>query len=176
MKKTMLGINIMLFLLIAGCSSVPVSKEAITKSTQNERVVSVLNDLIQVDIDTYHAYTQAIQALSSSQLTQTLKAFREEHEQHIKVLSKIVLVRGGIPPEFSRDFKGYIISGYTAIKVKGSVYSIFQAMESNEALSVMYHNDALKVDLPSDVKRVIQIHCETEKSHLACLTEMKKQV
>jgi len=175
MKKITLGIYSLIFLLIAGCSSVPVSKEAITKSTQNERVISVLNDLIQVDIDTYHTYTQAIQALSSSQYTQILKAFREEHEQHIKVLSKIVRVRGGIPPEFSRDFKGYVISGYTAIKVKGSVYSIFQAMELNEALSVMYHNDALKVDLPSDVKRIIQMHCETEKSHLSRIAEMKKQ-
>ncbi len=175
MNKITPGIHMLVFLLVAGCTSVPVSEEAIAKSSQNERVISVLNNLIQVDIDTHHTYTQAMLALSSSQLAQTLKSFRDEHEQHIKVLSKIVLARGGTPPKFSRDFKGYMISGYTAVKVKGSVYSVFQAMETNEALSVMYHNDALKVDLPNDVRRIIQMHFETEKNHLACIAEMKKQ-
>ncbi len=172
MNKISFKIQIVVFLLIAGCSSVPVSEEAITKSNQNERVVSVLNNLIQVDIDTYHTYTQAIQALSSPHSIQTLKAFRHEHEQHINTLSKIVRARGGVPPEFSRDFKGYMISGYTAVKVKGGMHSVFQAMETNETLTVKYHNDALKVDLPSDIRNIIHAHLKAEEGHLASIRKM----
>lgn len=172
MNKISLKIQTVVFLLIAGCSSVPVSEEAITKSSQNERTISVLNNLIQVDIDTYHTYTQAIQALSSPHSIQTLNTFRNEHEQHIHTLSKIVRAKGGTPPEFSRDFKGYMISGYTAVKVKGGIHSVFQAMETNEALTVKYHNDALKVDLPSDIRSIIQAHLRAEERHLVSIKKM----
>lgn len=175
MKKIILGIHTLIFLLITGCSSVPISEETATKSTQNEKTISVLNNLIQVDIDTYHTYEQAMQVLKKPQYTKTLKAFRDEHEQRIRFLSKIVIAKGGVPPAFLMDFKGYAIPGYTTVK-KGTVYSIFQTIEANEALSVMYHNDALKVDLPSDVKHIIQMHCETEEKHFGCVAEMKKQV
>jgi uncharacterized protein (TIGR02284 family) len=172
MNKISLKIQTVVFLLIAGCSSLPVSEEAITKSSQNERTISVLNNLIQVDIDTYHTYTQAIQALSSPHSIQTLNTFRNEHEQHIHTLSKIVRAKGGIPPEFSRDFKGYMISGYTAVKVKGGMHSVFQAMETNKALTVKYHKDALKVDLPSDIRNLIQVHLKAEEKHLASIKKM----
>jgi uncharacterized protein (TIGR02284 family) len=172
MKENIFNFQTVVFLLIAGCSSVPVSEEAITKPTQNERTISVLNNLIQVDIDTYHTYTQAIAALSSPNSIKTLKAFRNEHEQHINTLSKIVRARGGVPPEFSRDFKGYMISGYTAVKVKGGVHSVFQAMETNEALTIKYHNDALKVDLPNEIRGIIQAHLKTEEGHLASIRRM----
>ncbi len=161
-----------IFLFITGCSFVPVSKEAITKSDQNERTISVLNNLIQVDIDTYHTYTQVIQA-SNSAHTQTLMAFRDEYKRQIVTLSKIVIARGGVPPEFSRDFKGYMTSGYTAVKVKGGLHSIFQAMETNETLSCKYHNDALKVDLPGDVRETIQAHLRAAKTHLDSIKRIK---
>ena len=164
-----------IFLFITGCSFVPVSKEAITKSDQNERTISVLNNLIQVDIDTYHTYTQAIQA-SGSAHTQTLIAFRDEYKRQIVTLSKIVIARGGVPPEFSRDFKGYMTSGYTAVKVKGGSHSIFQAMETNETLSNKYHNDALKVDLPGDVREIIQAHLRAAKTHLDSIKRIKHQL
>jgi uncharacterized protein (TIGR02284 family) len=164
-----------IFLFITGCSFVPVSKEAITKSDQNERTVSVLNNLIQVDIDTYHTYTQAIQA-SNSEYTQTLIAFRDEYKRQIVTLSKIVIARGGVPPEFSRDFKGYMTSGYTAVKVKGGLHSIFQAMETNETLSCKYHEDTLKVDLPGDIREAIQVHLRAGKTHLHSIKRIKQQL
>ena len=164
-----------IFLFITGCSFVPVSKEAITKSDQNERTVSVLNNLIQVDIDTYHTYTQAIQA-SNSEYTQTLIAFRDEYKRQIVTLSKIVIARGGVPPEFSRDFKGYMTAGYTAVKVKGGLHSIFQAMETNETLSCKYHEDALKVDLPGDIREAIQVHLRAGKTHLDSIKRIKQQL
>lgn len=175
MKKISFKIYALVFLFIAGCSFTPVSEEAIKKPDQNERAISVLNNLIQVDIDMYHAYNQAIQAVRSSKHIQTLKDFRSEHERHAELLSKMVLTRGGIPPEFSRDFKGYLISGYTAIRAKGSLRSILQAMETNETLAVKYHNDALKIDLPMDVRNTIHAHLKAEENYLASIKKMKRQ-
>lgn len=164
------------FVAIIGCTSVPVSKEAITKNNQNERAISVLNNLIQVDIDTYHTYTQAMQALKSQHAIKVLSSFRDEHDQHIKVLSNMVRTRGGIPPEFSRDFKGYMLSGYTAIRAQGGDHSILKAMASNESLCTTYHNDALKVDLPGDVRNIIQKHIREEEKHLAAIRNLKHKV
>lgn len=164
------------FLIIAGCNPENVSTEAITKNNQNERAISVLNNLIQVDIDTHHTYIQAIKALKSQYAIKILCGFRDEHYQHIKALSNMVTAIGGIPPTFSRDFKGYVISGYTTIKTQGSDRSILKAMASNELLSAKYHNDALKVDLPGDVRIIIQKHLKEEEKHLEGIRTLKHKV
>ncbi len=84
MNKISFKIQTVVFLLIAGCSSVPVSEEAITKSTQNERTISVLNNLIQVDIDTYHTYAQAIQTLNSQKSSVQEEEFPQNFQGILK--------------------------------------------------------------------------------------------
>lgn len=88
----------------------------------------------------------------------------------------MVTARGGIPPTFSRDFKGYVISGYTTIRVRGGDSSILKAIASNELLNTKYHNDALKVDLPSDVRIIIQKHLKEEEKHLEGIRTLKHKV
>ncbi len=65
-----------------------------------------------------------------------------------------------------------MISGYTAVKVKGGIHSVFQAMETNETITIKYHNDALKVDLPSDIRNIIHKHLKTEERHLAYIRKI----
>ena len=178
MNRRTVGLQIAL-LLIAGCTSTHVSEEdiakqnqeVITRFSQNEKTIATLNNLIQLDINAYHTYTQATQALKTSEHIPTLKDIQDEHAQHIQVLSRIVLAMGGIPPVFLLDSNSYRIPGHPSVKTKGSFY---QAIEAQEALGVMYNYDALRADLPSNIKRIIEKHLETERIHLACIRMMKK--
>ena len=168
-----------IFLFITGCTSIHVNEEDMAKQnqevtsrfSQNQKTIAILNNLIQLDINAYHTYAQATHALRASERIPTFKAIQDEHAQHIQVLSRIVIAIGGIPPIFLLDSNSYRIPGRPLIKTKDSFY---QAMEAQEALGVMYNYDALNTDLPSNIKRIIERHLETERIHLACIRMMKK--
>jgi len=76
-------------------------------------LVKELNDLAQVDVDAYHAYAQAIEAIKNTEIKEKLMSFQHDHVKHIENLAETVKQLGRQPIEFSRDFKGFIITGYT---------------------------------------------------------------
>jgi rubrerythrin len=81
----------------------------------DETIESVMNDLIQLDVDAYHAYGEAIKMIEEKDIHKQLVAFQKDHERHIKELSDLLKASGGEPIKPTRDFKGFIIEGMTAL-------------------------------------------------------------
>lgn len=69
-----------------------------------------------MDIDDAHADDQAISNLENDEIKAKFKVFKSDHERHILEISKLIKELEGKPPEYTRDFKGYLISGYTAVR------------------------------------------------------------
>jgi uncharacterized protein (TIGR02284 family) len=133
---------------------------------QNQTLIKELNKLIQVDIDTIHAYSQALEAVENEDIKKELEGFKKDHQRHVDNLSQVVREKGGDPIPFSQDFKGYMIEGYTAIRSLIGETSALKAMETNEKITSSYYKDALSKDFPPEVKEVIQNNFEDEKKHL----------
>ena len=172
MKKSLklLSICFCLFLLFVGCRTT-IYDEPHNK-TDTKRTVKVLNDLIQVDIDTYHAYAQAINSVTSKKIRQILLSFRADHERHIKELSAEIVKMDGVPTEFSRDFKGFIISGYTSIRSSVGTKGALNAMESNERLTNNRYLQAIYLELPDSVLSLIKANLADEKHHIKAIREV----
>lgn len=162
---------------ISGCTKLGL--EGASKKTMasfdNSSTTKIINELIQVDIDTYHAYIHAAKELKSGQVYNLLKSFAADHEENVKTLSKIVINLGGHPPSFSRDFKGFLTSGYVAIKVAGGTRSTLEAMETNELISSRYYNKALSTQMPSYIKDIIRKNLNNEQRHLKSIQQMQRQ-
>ena len=167
-----------LLLSIAGCTKLGVetANQKTIDSFDNSSITKVLNELIQVDIDTYHAYMHAARELKTGKVHQLLKNFAADHERHVTDLSKVVLNLGGHPPSFSRDFKGFLTTGYVAIKMAGGAKKTLEAMETNEIISNRYYNKALATYMPSNIKEVLERHLKNEKHHLERVKELQKQL
>ncbi len=135
-------------------------------SFDQHSVNQTLNDLIQVDIDTYHVYNQAAKKAKDKELKNLLLELAASHEEHINTLSKIVLERGGHPTSFSRDFKGFVTSGYTSIKVSGGKLRTLEAIETNEIISNRYYEKALTVTMPRKIKDTLRKNLQDEERHL----------
>jgi uncharacterized protein (TIGR02284 family) len=132
----------------------------------NENVISVLNDLIQLDIDAVHAYGQAIDNVEDSVVRGRLLEFQNDHERHIRELSEAVHEQGGTAIEHKRDFKGFLIEGMTAIRSATGTKGALKAMKTNEVLTNRKYDKALDEDLPPRVRDLVLRNRDDERRHL----------
>lgn len=162
-------------LISSGCTKrtiESINNQAIAEF-DNHSIRQILNDLIQLDIDTYHVYTQAAKNMKDKKLKDLLTSFAANHEEHVNNLSKLILELKGHPPSFSKDFKGFVTAGYTTIKIAGGKLSALEAMETNEIISNRYYNKALSTMMPRNIKTIIRKNLDDEKRHLHTIQDLQ---
>ncbi len=130
------------------------------------KLVEKLNDLIKLDVDAMHAYDQAIQACTMDELKRGLGDFRADHDRHVRELSDCVKQLGG-QPDVRRDFKGFLIGGFTAIVSQGD-HSALVAVQTNEEVTNSYYRRALEMEnLSPDIRKLLEKNYADEQRHLA---------
>lgn len=166
-----------IMLLIAGCTRhlVETANQKTIESFDRIRLSDVLNELIQLDIDTFHAYGQAMHTIKNQKFREKLLEFQNDHKRHVTTLSKAVLDLGEHPPDFSADFKGFLTLGYVTVKGAVSIRSTLEAMETNEIISNKYYGKALLTPMPANIKAIIESHKRDEERHLNDITQMKAE-
>ncbi|MGE4232376.1 MAG: DUF2383 domain-containing protein [Bacteriovoracia bacterium] len=132
----------------------------------NKELIKKLNSLIQLDVDAIHAYDQAIDKIDIPSIRDKLSEFKTDHERHVTDLSRCVKDLDGKPIEFSRDFKGFVIEGMTALRGFLGTEGALKAMKTNENLTNSTYEKALSWDLPEDARSLIEQNFDDEKRHL----------
>ena len=125
-----------------------------------------LNSLIKLDVDAMHAYLQAIQHIDFTPIRETLGQFLEDHERHAVKLAELLKEMGEESTEFSRDFKGFFIEGFTSLMSVTGMRMALEAMKMNEKLTNRKYREALDGDLPPNVRMVVGNHYADERRHL----------
>ncbi len=138
-------------------------------------LVEKLVDLVQLDIDAVFAYNHAVDHIEETDIREHMVRYREDHERHIADLSQIIIKHGGTPPERTKDFKGYIIEGMTAVMSKIGTRSSLLAMMSNEELTTSRYRAANAVHFPTEIKALIADNLKDEQRHLTYIKEALKQ-
>ncbi|UQA56365.1 DUF2383 domain-containing protein [Polyangium aurulentum] len=135
----------------------------------NKKIVEKLNDLIQLDTDAVLAYQQAIVGCEVTEILDHLKRFQDDHQRHIGDLAELVRAAGE-EPMIKRDLKGFLIEGFTAIASRGDRGALM-AMLGNEELTNMRYEAALEMELPDEVRAVVERNREDERRHLEWIKE-----
>ena len=137
-----------------------------------DTIDAIINELIQLDIDAFHAYKQALQIIKEKDLHSNLKSFQEDHARHIKELSDLLKELGGDPIKPSQDFKGFIIEGMTFLRSITGTEGALKAMITNENITNEKYKKALgHKSLTESAKKLITANFNDEKRHLAYLEE-----
>lgn len=136
-----------------------------------EDILDNLEKLIQLDIDAHHAYNQAIKNVDDQMIKDKLVIFQSDHRRHVDVLSAKMQEIGGTPPEFSSDFKGFFISGFTALRSMTGTKGALEAMETNERLTTSRYEKAVALDFPSDIAAIVRSNLGDEQRHLSFIRE-----
>ncbi|TAK73545.1 MAG: ferritin-like domain-containing protein [Gammaproteobacteria bacterium] len=136
--------------------------------TMKNDIVTVLTDLAQLDIDAVCAYEQALEKIEEKTIYQSIDSFRNDHLRHIDDLSEMIKNYGGTPPERSKDFKGFIIEGFTALRSITGTRGALRAMEFNEKTTNKNYKKALteNADFPPEVIALLQKNYGDEQRHL----------
>jgi uncharacterized protein (TIGR02284 family) len=131
-----------------------------------QHAMETLESLMQLDFDAVQAYTQAIERIDHRAVREQLTAFRADHQRHIADLSECIRRFGGEPPERKRDFKGFLIEGFTAIRSMTGTEGALKAMQGNEETTNKHYREALDVAFPADVRALIERNYDDERRHL----------
>lgn len=138
----------------------------------SEEVVRKLSDLAQLDIDAFHAYGQAISSIDDPDVKSHMERYQSDHEHHYTELSRIIREHGGTPPEFSRDFKGYLIEGFTSLRSSSGTYGALKAMKTNEEMTNRRYSEASRdTRFPGEIMPILDRFYGDEKTHLSYIEQ-----
>ena len=132
----------------------------------NKEIAKRLSSLAQLDIDAVHAYKEAIERVEDPQVRENLVRYREDHERHVSELSAEISRLGETPPEFSVDFKGFFIQGFTSLRSMTGTEGALNAMHTNEKLTNKNYSEASIWNLRTNIQAIINLAYEDEKRHL----------
>jgi len=137
---------------------------------------TVLNEIIQLDIDASFAYLQAIEAIEEDDIRINFMKFQNDHLRHIKELSAAVIKLGGIPPEHTKDFKGYLIEGITNLRSITGSKGALKAMKTNEKMTnYLYKNALNNKDMPVKIQLILQQNYHDAERHLQYIEDVLEQ-
>jgi uncharacterized protein (TIGR02284 family) len=134
-------------------------------------VVSVLNNLIELDYDAIEAYKAAIDRLSGLSDKQQLGEFLADHRRHVTELSLIVRNFGSEPRKHG-DIKQVLTKGKVVLGGLIGERSVFEAMKSNEDdTNRIYEKATNEPGMPVDVLAVLERNLADERRHRAWFME-----
>lgn len=128
-------------------------------------ILSLLQDLLQLDHDAVEAYEAAIARLQSSSDKSSLRLFCDDHRRHIVDLSRLIGSFGGEIPE-GGDLKRFLTKGKVVLGSLVGDRAILYAMKTNEDdTNTAYERAANRTDLPAHVREVILRNLSDERRH-----------
>ncbi len=129
-------------------------------------LIDHLRDLAQLDYDAIQAYDTAIEKIDLGAVRTQLENFRADHARHIVNLTDCIQSLGGDTPELGRDLKGVLIEGMTKLRSVSGTPGALKAMRMNEEITNKTYEKALGLELPPDVRDVVEQNREDERLHL----------
>jgi len=144
----------------------------------NEKIISVLSELAQLDIDAVSAYEQALKHIKETEIYNNLEKFKNDHTRHINDLNMLIRKYNGVPPEKTLDFKGYLIEGFTSLRSITGIRGALSAMQANEITTNKKYKQAIEENpgMPQDVAYLLQKNYGDEKYHLRYIKEALEMV
>lgn len=141
------------------------------ESRSDAQLLATLNDLLQLDHDAVEAYTVAIDNLRSEQLRGTIRAFRGDHERHIRDLSTLIRARGGAPIEMPHIPTGFFKLGVQKAASAGGDRELLLAFKANEGqVRDKYRRTSVQA-MDVEATALIRRNAADEERHYAWVTQ-----
>jgi uncharacterized protein (TIGR02284 family) len=133
-------------------------------------LIEAISKLVQLDIDTVHAYDKVLKEIDDPIIRERLLTFQDEHRNHISCLSRQIEDLGGQPPDQSQDFKGYVIEAFAAIRSFTGFKGALKALKIIEEITNRHYGEIVSWETPSAIKEKLRTYFSEEKVHLDYIT------
>jgi uncharacterized protein (TIGR02284 family) len=134
---------------------------------KENKVSSLLNDLIELDYDAIEAYEAAIERLKDVNIRAQMERFCEDHRRHVMTLSPILSDMGMTPP-LQGDIKRVLTKGKVVLGALMGDKAILMAMKTNEDdTNTAYDRAVGRSDLTVQLREILSRHLADERRHRA---------
>ena len=134
-------------------------------------LIRTLSDLLQLDHDALGSYQVAIDALSDERLKRELRAFRRDHQRHVREITALIRANGGAPIELPHVSTGFVKLAVQFLGAAGGDRAVLLAFRSNEWEAAEKYAAAARKRYPPEVMKVISRAAGDEKRHYAWAVE-----
>lgn len=131
-----------------------------------KEITKELKSICQLDIDAMHAYKQALNHIDNAEIRNNIAQFQADHGRHIQDLSDTINAYGDNPPEFSKDFKGFVLESFTSMRSASGTEGALKALRTGEKMTNKQYGKAVDMDFPPDVLVLLQRNFDDEQRHL----------
>jgi uncharacterized protein (TIGR02284 family) len=132
----------------------------------NREIADKLASICQLDIDAIHAYIKANDHVDMPEIRNTISRFQADHARHVKDLSDMIRNYGGEPPEFSKDFKGFLLQAFASIRSMTGTEGALKALRGGEKMTNQAYDDAVSQSFPPMVLVLLKRNYEDEQRHI----------
>jgi rubrerythrin len=130
-------------------------------------VDDLVEDLIKLDFAAIEAYDAAIKRLSNEEYKRKLDEFRDDHQEHTRVLGAWMRDQGRDPPD-SGGAKQLLTSGKVVIAGLAGDKQILKAMKTNEDdTNTAYERAVNHEDVDEELRMVFEKNLSDERRHRA---------
>ncbi len=125
--------------------------------SDNSKTIDILNDLIEVSKDGEYGFNACAEQAESAEIKSMMQSRSADCRAAAQQLQSHVARLGG-KPEDSGSMVGAMHRGWVSVKATLSTYddlAVTQEAERGEDSALESYRDALKKDLPADIRAVI---------------------
>lgn len=140
----------------------------------NKEIADKLKSICQLDIDAIHAYAQSLEHIEESDIKKTIAKFQSDHARHVKELSDMIRSYGDQPPEFSKDFKGFLLQAFAAVRSVSGTEGSLKALRGGEKMTNQAYADAVSQGFPPMVLVLLKRNYDDEQRHLSYIDQCLK--
>jgi rubrerythrin len=126
-----------------------------------------LTDLLQLEYDALPAYSVAIAGLRRADLREAMRAYREDHERHVRDLSAQIRGLGGVPLTVPHLPTGLLKLGVQVAGLAGGDRAVLLGFVSNEWQSQEKYARYAARPYPPELAALLQRHAADEARHYA---------
>ncbi|OGW37942.1 MAG: hypothetical protein A2010_13170 [Nitrospirae bacterium GWD2_57_9] len=137
----------------------------------NKEVADRLKSICQLDIDAIHAYIKANDHIEQMDIKSNISKFQSDHARHVKDLSDMIRSYGGEPPEFSKDFKGFLLQAFASIRGITGTEGALKALRGGEKMTNSSYHDAVSQDFPPMVMVLLRRNYDDEQRHISYIDQ-----
>lgn len=135
------------------------------------KVVSILNDLLQLDHDALSGYSVAIASLKNQEYRDRLRTFRSDHERHVRELSELIKNRGATPINVMHLPTGVFKLALQGAAGLGGDMSVLVTFKANERQVRDKYRRYAFLAFPEDVTPILNAAAADEDKHYAWVTD-----
>jgi uncharacterized protein (TIGR02284 family) len=143
----------------------------VTTVGTEDKLDSLLTDLVLLDHDAVLAYDAAIERLGTASHRSTLAGFRRDHLRHIEELDAALSAMGKMPPK-EGDMKALLTQGKVVLAGLVGDKAILRAMKTNEDdTNIAYERAVQHRHASPELRQTLESGLADERRHRAWLIE-----